>query len=84
MGDELEHPIAQIEKNSRETLKVTLQTFKGYRLVAARVWVKNDSGETPTKSGLNIRVEQLRPFRDALSSALEKACDLGWIEEGKP
>lgn len=84
MSDPIDHPIAELEKNTRETLRVTLQTFKGHKLVAARVWAKHESGEVPTKSGLNIRIEQLRPFRDALTRALEKAGELGWIEGGQP
>lgn len=84
MTDDIVHEIASLPKNSRETLKVSLQTFKGQRLLAARVWATGESGETPTKKGINVRVEQGKPFLEALTRALAKARDLGWIEGGSP
>ena len=82
MSDDIVHEIASLPKNSRETLKVSLQTFKGQKLLAARVWATGESGETPTKKGINVRVEQGKPFLEALTCALEKAKDLGWIGGG--
>jgi hypothetical protein len=82
MSNDIVHPIAEIEKNSREVLKVSLQTFNGHKLVAARIWARGESGEVPTKKGLNIKVDQGKPFLDALTRALEKARDLGWLEGG--
>lgn len=82
MSDEIFHEVADLPKNSRETLKVSLQTFKGQKLLAARVWASGDSGAVPTRKGLNIRIDQLQPFQAALAQALGRAKELGWIEGG--
>jgi hypothetical protein len=37
-----ERLIAEIEKNSREQLRITLGEFKGHRLVDLRVWFRAD------------------------------------------
>jgi hypothetical protein len=84
MSDDIVHQVADLPKNGREVLRVSLQTFKGQKLLAARVWATGDSGEVPTKKGINVRIEQAKPFLDALTRALEKAHELGWIEGAAP
>lgn len=81
MGNTEEHAIASIEKNSREHLKVGLTVFKGYRLLATRVWVQGDDRESPTKAGFNVQVGLIKPLREALERAEAKAAELGWLDE---
>lgn len=62
--------IAAFRKNANEEVRVSLDDFKGHRLVNIRVWFAGDDGEMrPGKQGLAIRLEQLPQLRDALTEA---------------
>ena len=74
--------IANIDKNSRETLRVTLGTFKDYRLCHLRVWARGDDAPIPTKSGFGLQANLIRPLRDALERAEHEARVLGWLDGG--
>src|SRR5262245_14271734 len=65
--------VAVIAKNAREEIRVALTEFKGYHLIAVRVWAKGAGGDVPTRAGLNVRYESL----DELIGALQKAKDAG-------
>lgn len=67
--------IADIPKNSREVLRVQLQTFKGYELCSVRVWYRerDDEALKPGKNGLTLRVEKLPDLRDAIDNAIAAA-----------
>lgn len=67
--------IADIPKNSREVMRVQLQTFKGYELCSVRVWYRerDDEALRPGKNGLTLRVEKLLDLRDAIDKAIDAA-----------
>jgi len=72
--------IASIEKNSREVLRVTLEDFKGHRLVNLRVWFKSTEGDfRPGKHGVAIRIDKLDALISALVEAHGKANEVGWL-----
>jgi hypothetical protein len=79
MATEADIDIAAIDKNSRETLRVALGTFKDHKLCQIRVWARGDKGPIPTKSGFGIRVELLPELRKALEEAERMAGELGWL-----
>jgi len=67
-------PIAEITKNARETLRVSIDDYHGHRLVNLRVWYATDDGEMrPGKAGLALRPELLPELLNALQSAREAA-----------
>lgn len=70
-----ERMVTEIQKNSREVLRVQLQTFKGHELVSVRVWYKerDDEAMKPGKNGLTIRVEKLPELHEAIGKAIEAA-----------
>jgi hypothetical protein len=67
--------IADISKNSRETLRIQLTEFKGYELVNLRIWYRPDDGEElrPGNKGFTLRVEKLPELRAAIDKAIERA-----------
>jgi Transcriptional Coactivator p15 (PC4) len=65
--------IASIEKNSREVLRVTLDDFKGHRLVNLR------GDYRPGKHGLALRVDKLEGLIAALIDAQAQANQVGWL-----
>jgi hypothetical protein len=72
--------VARVQKNSREEIRFDLNTFKGHRLVSARVWAKKEDGtEIPTKSGLTIRVSLIGDVRKALALVEHAAFSAGWL-----
>ena len=73
-------PIATIGKNSREELRVTLTSFKGYNLLSLRVFYQADDGKMwPGKSGLALRLDKLTELIEALQKAEAEATARGLI-----
>jgi hypothetical protein len=66
--------VAIIPKNSTERVQVTAGTFKGHRLVGARVWWLDAHGKWhPTKRGIVVRVELVELLVEALVRAEQAA-----------
>lgn len=66
--------IADIRKNSRETLRVELTSYKGNELVSLRVFYDAGGGETrPGKAGVALRVEKLADLQAAIAKAIDAA-----------
>lgn len=64
--------LAEIQKNIRETIRVTVSDFKGYQLLAVRIYVENKNGEiVPTKKGLTMRLDTWREILPVLYQVVE-------------
>lgn len=63
--------IAEIEKNSREVVRISIDEFKGHRLIDIRVFAAwgDDDILKPTKKGVSLKIERLPDLIDALSQA---------------
>ncbi|MFO0995307.1 MAG: PC4/YdbC family ssDNA-binding protein [Alphaproteobacteria bacterium] len=76
--------IATILKNAREELRVELTEYRGYDLVAARIWVENSEGaKIPTHKGLTVNVRLLPDILDALRRAEHEARTAGLLDGGE-
>ncbi len=72
--------IASWPKNSRETLMVRLDTFKGQAIVDCRAWYEaSDGGIKPGRGGLTLSVRHLPALADAIGKALATATASGLI-----
>ena len=72
--------IATIAKNSREELRVTLDEFRGYRLLKLRVWFKAGDGEgRPDHSDLALKKSSTRLI-SVLAKVRIQALDAGWLK----
>ena len=72
--------IASIEKNSRQILRVTLDDFKGHRLVNLLVWFKTAEGDyCPGRHGVTLRINKLERLIAALMDAHAQANQVGWL-----
>lgn len=77
------HVIAQLQKNVRETLRVSLDEYRGHQLINIRVCVPltESSGiMVPTKAGVSLSVGLLPQLTGALVEAEEAARQKGWLE----
>ena len=64
--------VAEFAKNSRETIRVVVGSYRGHKLVHIRAWVAKEGGDLiPTKSGIAIRLAILPD----LVAALQKVID---------
>lgn len=62
--------IAEIQKNSRERLRITVGQYKGHEYVGIRVWYVGTDGEyRPSKSGVTLRPALLPGLMQALGVA---------------
>ena len=70
--------IASIQKNSRETIRVALRSYKGTRSVDVRLYTADRTGDqVATAKGISIRPALLDAVLEALQAAHAVA-----IEEG--
>ena len=78
--------IANLSKNSRETVRIALDEYRGVNLVDIRIMViANDpsGAEVPTKKGISLRVEQLPHLLAALHAAEAEVRRSGLISRDK-
>lgn len=62
--------IAEIQKNVKETIKITRDEFNGHDLCSIRVFTIGDDGKQyPTKKGITFKVEILDQIIEALKKA---------------
>ena len=71
--------IGRFQKNSCETIRAELYTFKGVRLADVRVMALANTVEIATRAGLSIRVEQLPELADLIAKALAEARARGFL-----
>lgn len=67
--------VAEILKNGRERVRVSLDSYRGIELVDVRVFCpRGDDGEMgPTKAGVALRVALLPELHAAIGKAIEAA-----------
>ncbi len=61
------------KKNSREVVKVSLETYMGRRVLNIRVWFDSDGEWKPSKKGLSLAVERLPELVEVLTDAMRAA-----------
>jgi hypothetical protein len=71
--------IASWPRNSRETVKVSLDQYKGNNLIACRCWYVGTDGELKPGKGLTLSVKHLPELSAALAKALEAARSHGLV-----
>lgn len=75
---------AEIARNSREALKVSLQTTRGVTVRDARIWADASFGPTtsrcPTKHGFTLALASIPDLITALQGAHAEALALGLLE----
>jgi len=63
-------PLLDLQRNSRERLRITHTTFKGRPLVDLRIWYVDEGGDyQPSRSGVTIRPSHLAEVVRALTLA---------------
>lgn len=72
--------VAAIEKNSRETVKVSVSAHMGQFLADIRVFspVRGMDVLAPTHKGVSVRADMISDLRDALGRAEAEARRQGW------
>lgn len=76
-----EKPISQIQKNSRETIQLRLGTFKKFKFVDLRTYIKEgDRDPVPTPKGLTVSPALWPQFKKALDQVEAAMIVKGWID----
>jgi hypothetical protein len=73
--------IASWPRNSRETVKVSLDQYKGNNIIACRSWYVASDGELKPGKGLTLAVKHLPELSAALAKAFEAARSHGLLAE---
>ncbi len=73
--------IAEWQKNSRETLRVRLDSYQGQAVICARAWYTDSDGNLkPGRGGLTVSIRHLPALAAALARAGEIATSAGLLE----
>jgi hypothetical protein len=65
--------VAKFEKNSREEVWVSVDDFRGMKLINLRVHYRSESGEwMPGKQGLAVAADRYRDLAEAILKVGEK------------
>jgi Transcriptional Coactivator p15 (PC4) len=65
--DEASQLVAQFEKNSKEEVRVSLDDFRGRKIINMRVYYRSDNGEwLPGRQGLALGVDRYRDLAEAM------------------
>ena len=66
--------VAQFEKNKKEEVRVSIETFHGRKIINIRVFYKDDDGNwNPGKQGLALSVDR---YKDLAGAVLELGREL--------
>lgn len=72
--------IAEIEKNRRETVRVSLSAYEGHDLASLRVWFKADDDQMrPGKAGLALRLDRVPALIEGLQALMAEANKRGLV-----
>jgi len=73
--------IAEWRKNSRESVRVAIEEFKGTPCISVRVFFEAAPGDIrPGRSGLSMSAKHLPQLAAALGAALAKARAMGIVD----
>lgn len=65
--------LGTVQKNAREEIRFTAESFKGHDLVNIRIWYRDDAGEMrPGKQGLAFKAELLPAVLALLGKAVQQ------------
>jgi hypothetical protein len=74
--------IAEIPKNSQETIRVTIGTFNNRPIAGLRVWFRAEDGSwRPSRSGIAFHVRLLPQLSEALLNAVNEARQQGLLSD---
>ena len=65
--------IEEIEKNSQQKIRISIEVYNTHHYVDVRVYYRNENGEWhPTKKGITLNDETIDPVIKALRKARRK------------
>ena len=74
--------VAAWSRNSRETIQVRLDQYKGRNTIDLRTWYPGEDGTLRPGKGLTLSVHHLPNLATALNDALAMAKRMGLLEGG--
>jgi hypothetical protein len=65
--------IGELQKNTRERIRISIDEFHGYSLINCRVYFRTDSGEwRPTRKGIALSKQNINEVIELLKEAGKK------------
>lgn len=76
--------VASFEKNSREEVRISIDDFRGRKIINIRVYYRSESGTwSPGKQGLAISIDRYRDLAEATLRLGEKLQADGLLLSGQ-
>jgi hypothetical protein len=83
--DEASQLVAQFEKNSKEEVRVSIDDFRGRKIINMRVYYRSDNGQwLPGRQGLALGVDRYRDLAEAMLKVGEALQAQGLLPSGGP
>jgi len=82
--DDSSQLVAQFEKNAKEEVRVSIDDFRGRKIINMRVYYRSDNGQwLPGKQGLALAVDRYRDLADAVLRVGEELQAQGLLPASK-
>ena len=63
----------EIQKNSREVIRISESEYEGHKFVDLRVWYNDNGVMKPTKKGISFNPSKAKEVVEGILSVVEKA-----------
>ncbi len=63
----------EIQKNSREVIRISESEYEGHKFVDLRVWYSDNGEMKPTKKGISFNPSKAKEVVEGILSVVEKA-----------
>lgn len=74
--------IAEWNRNAREVVRVSLDSYRGNYTFDVRVWWFSGSELKPGKTGITLSLKHLPAMAQALIESEQRARDMGLVDDG--
>ena len=75
--------VAEFERNGREVVRITLETFKGHKTINIRTWYRDRGGELrPSRSGIAMSIRHLPALAEGITKAFQIAQEVAAFDRG--
>lgn len=82
MAEQFPIVIAEWERNAREVVRVSLDSYRGSYTIDIRVWWLSGRELKPGKTGITLGIRNLDQLAKAVVDARERASEIGLVTRG--
>lgn len=74
---------AEFERNSREVVRVSIDEYRGRKIIDVRTWYRDGAALKPGRSGISIALGHLPALVGGLQMAVARAKAAGLLDDAR-